>query len=305
MSLKFQFGETGILSKHFEGVVLNVHFRSLPVRDEAALDALAPVLPPGCDVALVRSQPVTSEVSCLIERSGYLRYVPRQYKRFFVDLERSTFDEYLAAFSPKSRSTLRRKVRKLAEALDGRMSVREFSTPAEIDAFYELARRVSARTYQERLLDKGLPADQYFRRRVCELAALDRVRGYLLSDAEKPVAYIFCPIEDGTLLYDYVGYDPDYKALSPGTVLQYLVIEKLFEERRHRAFDFTEGEGQHKEFFATDAALCADVYFFRPTALHRCLLHGHAGLARASGSIVRLLRALGIDKKVKGWIRSR
>ena len=40
-------------------------------------------------------------------------------------------------------------------------------------------------------------------------------------------------------------------------------MQSLFAEQRFAAFDFTEGEGQHKELFATRSRLCGDVYVLR------------------------------------------
>ncbi len=78
------------------------------------------------------------------------------------------------------------------------------------------------------------------------MASTDSVRAYVLFLHGKAVAYLCCPVVNGVLLYSYLGYDPKHADLSPGTVLQYLVFESLFEEKRFRAFDFTEGQGEHK-----------------------------------------------------------
>lgn len=45
---------------------------------------------------------------------------------------------------------------------------------------------------------------------------------------EKPVAYNICPVSDNNkVLYDYSGYNPEYKEYSVGTVLHLKVIEDL------------------------------------------------------------------------------
>jgi CelD/BcsL family acetyltransferase involved in cellulose biosynthesis len=303
--LKFLLGEKAVFVKSFPGVTLDAHFMSLPVRTEEQLEVPAAQLHDGCEAAVMRSQPVAAELPRLTVLPDAIRYVPRQYRRYFVDLQKGTFADYLAAFSGKSRSTLRRKVKKLTEECGGQLSMREYATPEEIETFYGLAREVSRKTYQERLLGSGVPDTDAFRAHVRDLAARGDVRGYLLSHGDKPIAFILCPVDNGTLIYEYVGYDPDYKNLSPGTVLQYLVLEKLFGDGSHRAFDFTEGEGQHKEFFSTGNMLCADVYYFRRTVRNLWALRAHSATAAASASAVRALRRLGVDKKIKSWMRSR
>ena len=52
------------------------------------------------------------------------------------------------------------------------------------------------------------------------LAAEDRVRAWLLEIGGVPAAYLYCPAESDTLLYQYVGHDPAFAELSPGSVLQ-------------------------------------------------------------------------------------
>ena len=59
----------------------------------------------------------------------------------------------------KSRSTLHKKVKKFLDSGEG-SGMRTFTKPHEIAEFHRLARGVSARTYQERLLDAGIPDDE-------------------------------------------------------------------------------------------------------------------------------------------------
>jgi CelD/BcsL family acetyltransferase involved in cellulose biosynthesis len=137
------------------------------------------------------------------------------------------------------------------------------------------------------------------------LAAQDNVRGYLLFAKDAPAAFLLCPIRQGCVLYDWVGYDPAFSSQSPGTVLQYLALEELFAENRHRLFDFTEGEGEHKEFWSRGFAPCADIYYLRPTARNGALVAGHASLHVASRRAVDVLERLGIKARLKRLLRAR
>lgn len=257
----------------------------------------------GLEVALVRSHPVAAKLPRITRLPGAIRYVPAQYLRYYTRLD-EPFEAYLKKFSSKSRSTLQRKVRKFAQASGGTIAWREFTATEEMAEFHGLARQVSSKTYQERLLDAGLPAGSEFLRMMQEMASAGNARGYILYLSAKPAAYIFCPITEGALLYQYVGYDPDYHNLSPGTVLQYLVFEKLMSQQDGIAlFDFTEGEGQHKEFFSTDGVLCADLYYFRPTVRNRLLLSLHACTDSFSGKAASLLNRLGLKARIKRLLR--
>ena len=201
---------------------------------------------------LERSLPIEEQSQGLPPRRGLLQYVTSQYRRYYIDLSLSK-DDYLKKFSSKSRSTLLRKVKRFARESGGEIDWREYRTPQEIAEFFPLARQVSQLTYQERLLDAGLPEDEDFRASMLSLAEAGSVRAYLLFLDGKTVAYLLCPIREGTAIYAYLGYDPDVARLSPGTVLQWLALDEMFADAQLSHFDFTEGEG---EFFQRPVQRC-------------------------------------------------
>jgi CelD/BcsL family acetyltransferase involved in cellulose biosynthesis len=72
-------------------------------------------------------------------------------------------------------------------------------------------------------------------------------------------------------------------------VLQLEAMQDLFGEARFAAFDFTEGEGQHKRQFATGGVACVDVLLLRPGLVNRAVI---AGLARFNGAVALLKRVV-------------
>jgi hypothetical protein len=298
--LAYRLGEFTLFSCVFRALSLRTHFLTLTPD---------PAIPPpplgrfddGIEAIVTRSHPVSEELPKLRRIPRAFRYVPSQYSRHHTDLH-GTFESYLGKFSAKTRNTLRRKVKHLHGQGAG-SGLREYREPGDMPEFHRLARMVSALTYQERLLDAGLPDGEEFLVELQELAREDRVRGYLLFLREEPIAYLYCPAEDGVLLYSHLGFDPKHASFSPGTVLQYLAFEALFKERTFHAFDFTEGEGAHKKLFATHATQCADILYLSPGAgsllwvcLHMCLDETNALAGRA-------LAALGIKSLVKRLLR--
>lgn len=193
------------------------------------------------------------------------------YQRHYIAMDGCTYEDYLARFSSKTRSTLRRKGRKLAKEA-GDFIVTEHRSPSEVEAFLNTALPLSAKTYQARLLDAGLPDSEEARDLMMAAAKKDQMRCFLLSIGEQPVAYLSLPVTGRTLVYAHLGYDPDFARLSPGTVLQLEALERLFAEQRFAYFDFTEGEGAHKAMFGTDSAECASFVLLDPTLSNRALL---------------------------------
>jgi hypothetical protein len=136
------------------------------------------------------------------------------------------------------------------------------------------------------------------------LARDNSLRAYLLFLNGEPISYLYCPVRQRVVVYDRLGYDPSYASLSPGTVLQILVLKALFAEQQFTTFDFTEGEGQHKEIFATDQRLCADVYVVRERLAPLLLIVLHFGLDTASGGAGKALELLKLKSRVRKLIRS-
>ncbi len=299
--LRFRVGEITLLRRTLRLYEYVRPFATLAEHD----GAWAPppdALPDDVDGTLVRSQPVAAPLPRITRQDGWLRYVPQQYERCTIDLT-GTFDDYVARFSSKTRSTLRRKVRKLDDAADGTLQLRVFRTPEQLRAFHGQARVVSARTYQERLLDAGIPDTIGFIQEMTALAEQEQVRGFLLLFQEQPIAYLYCPLRDGVALYQYVGHDPAHAAFSPGTVLLYLALEQLFADDAATTFDFTDGTGPHKAFFATHQRQCADIYHLRDVPRLRRLVRLHAWADDIGTSAGRLLKRLGLKRLVRKLLR--
>jgi len=222
--LAYRLGELTLFSRTFSALSLRDHFLTLAPDPEVPPPPLMR-LDDGIQAIVTRSHPVSGPLPTLSRTKGAIRYVPSQYLRRYAELA-GTFQDYLAKFSAKTRNTLRRKVKAFRSHGAG-SEMREYKRPDEMPEFYRLARTVSSRTYQERLLDAGLPADEEFQAALIADARQDAVRGYLLFLRNEPIAYLYCPVEDGVLVYSHLGYDPQHAGLSPGTVLQFLAQEAL------------------------------------------------------------------------------
>lgn len=256
----------------------------VPLALDDVLAGALPALPPTQgDGYLVTSLPAA--LAAALPASGRIVRERQRYTRYFTDLSIG-HAAWLASLSGSARATLRRKTKKVAAA---GMTVRAFRDAADFDAFHPIARGISARTYQERLLDSGLPAAPEAVARLRALAAADGLRAWLLLIAGAPAAYLCCTVEGHALRYDYVGHDPAFGDLSPGTVLQAAAFEDLFHDRFAR-FDFTEGEGQHKRLFATGGVACVDLLLLTPTLSNRATL---AALAGFDGAVAVAKRAMG------------
>ena len=275
VALKFQVGARTLASVRRRLVRIGLSL-------DEVLAGHVPALPASDgDGYLVTSLPV--DLAERVRGERHVTMVRQRYTRFYTDLTIG-HDAWLAGLSGAARATLKRKTKKAAAA---GMEVRAYRTAEAFADFHPLARAVSARTYQERLLDAGLPEDAASVAHLAALAADDRLRAWLLRIDGAPVAYLCCTAQGSALRYDHVGHDPAWSDLSPGTVLHAAAMRDLFDDRFAR-FDFTEGEGQHKRQFATAGVACVDLLLLRPTLANRATL---AALAAFDGAMAHAKRA--------------
>jgi CelD/BcsL family acetyltransferase involved in cellulose biosynthesis len=253
---------------------------------------------------LIRSVPVERPPALLASSDGWLRYVRQCVPRYYADVS-VPFSSYEAHFSSKTRSTLRRKIRKIAEDSGGEVRWRKFAEPQTMDAFIDEALEISRTTYQHRLYDAALPSDAAFREQARSLAAAGRARGYLLDLDGKAVAYLYCPIRDGVALYDFLGYIPAYSDRSVGTVLQWMAMQDLCGDPTVTTFDFTEGDGAHKRMFATGSMLVADFLYLKDSMTNRLLVKMHRSCDRAAGLLGDTLDRVGLKPAIRRILRAR
>lgn len=284
----------------FEALACEKHFTDLET--DEALSALPAA---SAHNFLFPSHPVSEKPALLRTQGDFLIYTPKTFPNYFVDLMRSGgFQGYLQNFSSKTRSTLHRKVRRFAEASPhGKLDWRVYRAPEEVARFLDLASELSESTYQARLLNCGLPTSAKFREKTLELAGQGLAYGFILFLAERPAAYVYCERRGAIVTYDYVGHDPALNALSPGTVLQYQLLEYLFADPAAGIFDFTEGEGTHKALFATDQKLCAKSLAFPKRRGTAMLIRGHILLNQWNDAIDALADRMGLRQKIRRLMR--
>jgi CelD/BcsL family acetyltransferase involved in cellulose biosynthesis len=302
--LRYTLGEQKLFTAQFEMAVLDEHFTELGENGFVEWNGWDQ-LPQSPDGVLIRSHPVAARLPRYSGFADSLRYVPAQYERFYMSFQGS-FEDYLAKFSSKVRANRKREIKKFAELSGGKIDWHEYRTPSEVEEFFSYACKLTQKTFQAQLLDAGMPTDEGFRRNLSALAAKDRIRAYLLFVKAEPVSFLLMEITgDGILTYRFLGYDPQFRSWSPGTVLHLKAFEKLFAESGLKMLDFTEGEGAHKKFFATASVNCADVYYFRRTWRNRFYVALHLLFGFASRSVGAVLDRLGLKARVKKFMRSR
>lgn len=293
--LRFQVGERTVWTAqrrlHRIGLDLN-----------ALLADAVPTLPAigGADGYDLRSWPEATAARLVRDRPDMLALVRQRYQRRYALLDDA--DAYWRGCSGKTRSTLRRKRARWAEAAGG-LDVREYHRPDQAEAFQQLAGALSRLTYQDRLLGAGLPAGPAALAELRARASTGAVRAYILFHQGSPASYLHLPIEDGRVVYAHLGYDPALADLSPGTVLHLEMLDRLFADPAARLLDFTEGDGAHKRMFAREAIACVDLLLLRRNWRNRALIAGLNAFDRAVAEAGKSMERWGVKARLRRLLR--
>ena len=299
-SLGFYLGDKRLFSKQFSLLACDVGATPGTSADDVLADK--PALLGSQDGYMIRSLPVEKTPERLKTEGTFIRYTPSVSKRYYAQLD-TDYDTYLQSFSSKTRSTIRRKVKKFSEYCNGEMDFKVYKTAAELDAFFDIAIPLSRKTYQENLFDAGLPTSESYKQKILLESVSGKVRAYLLIHKDNAVAYLFLTSSGDTLLYSYLGYDPSYMKWSVGTVLNWLAFESLFEEQLFSVLDFTDGESQQKQTFSTGSMTCANTFLIRKSLFNQLVLATHSGVDTFSEWLGNLLNKMGLKTSIRKFLR--
>jgi CelD/BcsL family acetyltransferase involved in cellulose biosynthesis len=255
-----------------------------------------------CRAVVVSAMPIGRRFATMCFDRGAMRYAARYGDRYVVDLQ-SSFAEYIRKFSKKSRGNLQRAAKKFVKGADSVAPIVEFRSPSEIIAFRDIAVAISHTSYKSDV-GLGFQEDESFAREIERDAAAGRVRGYVLMSGDEPAAYVFCRIDHDVIVYKHIGYDERFAQNSPGTVLLYLMLQRLFTEGEFRLLDFDGTEYYaYKEFFATRAISCARLFWF-PLRPLEIMLFGAHWITTAAWRLASLLHHH-IWRGKRGWVSAR
>lgn len=299
--LTFQFGELTLFSKNIR---VNIEHPAMslaekPLSDLSQLNLIPKTNPQFFARVLVQQ---TAPLKKITKLENYIIYVRAKLKNYAINLESfNSFKQYLAKFSAKSRSTLKRKVKK---AVNAGVIMRTFSTPDDVDIFLRDARLIGNKTYQKKLFDAAIPETIQFDESVMKLAQQGHLLAAILYKENEPIAYLFCPQKDQSYMYTYLGYLPKYQHYSPGTVLQYLLLEHIFSlANKAKYFDFTEGDGEHKKLFSSESFNCCNCLVINNNSSDYFWLKLQCHFDAFSAIIGKILSKLKVKQTVKRLIR--
>lgn len=176
------------------------------------------------------------------KEAGWQVLVSRQNNSLQLDLP-SSWEHYLKMLGGKQRHEARRKLRRIHEA--GAVDLVKAGSgsamlPA-IDVFLHLLRH----SRPDKMAFMTEAREKFFRTLAHELGQCEMLSLISMELDSQPVAALFC-VESGNTLYLYNnGFDPRFRAISPGVVSKLLSI-KMGIEAGMATYDFLSGTEQYK-----------------------------------------------------------
>jgi hypothetical protein len=261
-----------------------------------AIEGRLPPLPPlprDAQGYLITALPEERSNAKYLGAKAMIAWPRRRYIRHWADLA-AGFAPYWQAISADTRASVTRNTAKIAGVSGGALDVRRFHNPDELTHFHDVARRISLRTCQERVLGRGMPDDATFLRRMYTDAAAGLARGWLLYIAGEPAAYLYATIDAGTAIHRQAACDPAFADLTPSVVLLLEALRDLFGERGPKRFDFT--NATDGPVLASAGVPCVDLLLLRPSLANRAATVAQGTLDRAAALSRRSVERLGLER---------
>ncbi len=218
--------------------------------------------------------------------------------RFSLDPQ--GWEKTMARFSSKHRYNIKRTDRLLVEHFGGEVETRVFRTEADLAEFAAGAAPLAARTYQAGL-GAAFDDSPQWRSILGADARAGRMRCYWLVARGKPIAFQIGSSVGGVYFLESLGYDPDHRDHSPGTVLL-LRSYALLAQEGVRTIDYGFGDAGYKRIYGTESWEESSVRVYgagAPAALAAALDRTAEGISTAA----RRAMANGgaIDRVKKAW----
>lgn len=177
----------------------------------------------------------------------------------------SSIEEIYKQMSSKRRSEIRRKAKKFVAQM-GDLKTICYRDLSQFDRLFRDVEQIAKKTYL-RGLGTGFQDNPLVRARLELGARKGWLRAYVLYSGDRPCAYWIGMHCGNTFHGEYVGYDPEFRLLSPGIFLMMSVIETFCKNTgadRVREIDFGLGSAEYKAALCNSSWLESAVFIFAP-----------------------------------------
>ena len=178
-----------------------------------------------------------------------------------------SIDELYKRMSSKRRAEIRRKAKKFVAQASPSINIVCYRDAEQLDRIFQDVEEIAKKTYL-RGLGAGFEDNTLVRARLELCARKGWLRAYVLYIGDQPCAYWIGMLCGETFYGEYVGYDPEYRLLSPGMFVMLNVIETFCNGTSGdtvREVDFGFGNAEYKSALCNSSSVEASVFVFAPT----------------------------------------
>lgn len=217
---------------------------------------------PDAEVLCLESVPVDSWLWRHITTSKKIRknfyvYLPHGPRRWYSIGLPTSFKQYLERFSAKQRYNLSRQVRRLQDYGEGLLNLHRIASAEQVKGF--VAGMQALANQQERTAI--LRPDQYV-----ALAQRGLLLSFVLVCGVLPCAIAFATHHGSVLQVHTLFYDRSVWHLSPGTAIQYLIVQNVIETGGTSRIEFGYGPGTASTISGSDATAKGQILLMRKSA---------------------------------------
>ena len=166
------------------------------------------------------------------------------YQRCRIILDGS-YEKYLASLKARTRSDLRRNLRNFTGKFGAGISSQVATTKKDVEAALPEIERLSAKTYQAKMLGLGITPGGVIEQQIRFAAGQGMARVHLLRVDGQLISFSIGYEHGDTLYAIHRGYDAELAEWSPGIAHNSFILEDLFQSRI-RIFDMMYGESRYK-----------------------------------------------------------
>ncbi len=216
----------------------------------------------------------------------------------------NNIDEFYGRLSTKHRHEIRRQMRRLSDNLRGEWCVKSYEHESDIPRLCEDAGFVSRKTYQF-AMGVSFVDNERHRKLLAFRARLGWLKAHVLYCQNVPSAFQIGMQYRNTLHLNYIGYDPQWRRFSLGTLLFVKVLEELCNSNKPQQIDFGFGHADYKRSYCTRSWPEVTVFLFslrfKPQMINmiRGMCSGISSLGESAA------RRMGFLSKVKTKWRQR
>jgi hypothetical protein len=216
----------------------------------------------------------------------------------------ASVDEYLKTIGKGSRRDLKRNSSALMSDAAMRCEVKRFEAPADIDTFLRDGISISNKTYQKKLLDRGLSVGGKVEAQIRFAAEKKGFVGHILYIDDVPAAFQYGLVYNKTCFVEQVGYDPAWATRQVGAVLFFESLRDLEAAKTDiKIFDFGQGMTLFKERTTNEQQAVIHYYLFNRTMTGFATYHSAKAVAGAANLLHLTLEKLQVRNKIKAVLR--